>query len=178
MTRETLFPGSRSVRTGTWGTMLLLGGCGLARPGGGDPPALSPPLPVVQPAQPRTVVEPRDLLDSLPPGPPVTLSARDQDVRALLVGLAELAGISLVLDPAVEGRITVRLDRVPARDALRTVLAAAGLSLVTGPPAAPWGPVVFYTVPINIDTASPAQIRARWNVGPEALDWIIRSRPR
>ena len=106
----------------------------------------------------------------------VTLRAQDVDVRALLMALAEAAGLSLVVDPGIEGRMTVHLMDVPAVDALREVLAAADLSVATPPPAAPWGPVVFYALPVDIDVASAELIQERFGVSEQVARWIVQSR--
>ena len=106
----------------------------------------------------------------------VTLRAQDVDVRALLMALAEAAGLSLVVDPGIESRMTVHLVDVPAVDALREVLAAADLSVATPPPAAPWGPVVFYAIPVDIDVASAELIQERFGVSEQVARWIVQSR--
>jgi hypothetical protein len=111
------------------------------------------------------------------PGPPVTLSAANVDIRALLPVLAEAAGVSLVLGPDVTGRVSVNLKGVPARTALEAVLAEAGLSLAgESSLQAPWGPTVFYAVPIDIDRASAAAIQRRFGVSPEVAEWLVANR--
>jgi hypothetical protein len=135
----------------------------------GPVPAALPPLPAPQialQAAPRAP-ERGDPLASISSLQTVTLRAQDVGVRALLTALAEAAGVSLVLDPGVEGRMSVHLVDVPVADALREVLAAANLSVVTPSAVAPWGPVVFYAIPVDIDQASAELIRARFGVSPE-----------
>jgi hypothetical protein len=117
-----------------------------------------------------------DPLAGLPPGESVTLSSNMVDVRALIAILAEAAGLSLVVDPEIEGQMSVNLVDVPARDALAIVLDQAGLSIVSGPPAQPWGPAIFYTVPIDIEEASVEMIQARFDVSRETAEFIVRSR--
>src|SRR5690606_16834657 len=116
-----------------------------------------PPLPV-QPAPAPAPAPPApgasDPLSRFPPGEPVTLSARDVDIRALLPALAEAAGLSIVLGPDIQGRVSVNLIAVPAVEALELVLAEAGLAVASGPPAPPFGQVVFYTLPVDIEQAS------------------------
>ena len=139
-----------------------------------------PPLPeLTVPAAPVERARPAPGVDALagrPPGTLVTLAARDVDVRVLLVALAEQAGISLVLDPEVTGRTSVSLANVPAVEALRAVLAAAGLGLAAGPPEPPVGPTVFYAAPIDIDRASAALIADRFKVSPTMAAWIVANR--
>jgi hypothetical protein len=106
----------------------------------------------------------------------VTLRAQDVEVRALLAALAETAAISLVLDPGVEGRMSVHLVDVPVADALREVLAAADLSVATPVAVAPWGPALFYATPIDIERASAELIQSRFGVSPEVAGWIVENR--
>lgn len=162
-----------------WFALLpgLLGGCAVAPP---PVPAAEPlpPLPATRAALPETT--PRrlsgDPLDLFPPGPPVTLKAVDVDVRAILVALAENAGISLVLDPDVRGRVTVSFADIPARDALRAVADAARLSLDPGPPPPLTEPVIFYALPVNVHRASAELIQERFGVGPEIARMVVEAR--
>ena len=159
----------------------LAGGCGYhaAPPPAPRPPALpelSAPPPAPAPlarARPGATADP---LAGRPPGNPVTLSARNVDVSVLLVALAEHAGLSLIVDPTVNARTSVNFTDVPAVDALRAVLAAAGLSLASGPPVPPVGATVFYAVPVDIDRASAALIAEHFRVSPEVAEWIVESR--
>ena len=144
------------------------------------PPEPLPALTVdfaAPPAPERQAVTAADPLASIPQGSPITLAARNVDVRVLLLALAEQAGISLVIDPSIESRTTVNFTNVPAAEALRAVLASANLGVVTGPPPLPFGPTVFYTIPVNIDEASAELIQARYRVSPELARWIVESRP-
>ena len=158
----------------------VLVGCGPRTP----PPAAIPDLPPlsVQPAVPAPAARPpvplpaADPLSAYPPGPPITLSARNVDVRALLLVLAETAGVSLVIDPTIEGRVTVNFVNVPAIEALRSVLAQSELGIAYGPPAVPLAPVVFYIVPVDIDQASAELIEERFGVSPEMARWIVANR--
>lgn len=148
------------------------------------PPAILPPLIVEQPPDSLPLVlrggryDIDDPLARLPLGEPVTLSATSVDIPALLVALGESLGISLVVDPEVEGRITVNFQDVPAREALRVVLAQAELFVAAGPPRVPWAPVVFYALPTDIETASVETIQARFKVTCAMAEFIVRSRVR
>ena len=166
---------------------LLAAGLGGACARHAPPPAapLPPALPELSFPLPQPTAAPRlapqagdDALAGRPPGNPITLSARNVDLRVLLPAIAEEAGVSLVIDPAIEGRITVNFTAVPARDALRAVLAAAGLGLGAGPPIVPVGPTVFYAAPIDLDRASAELIEERFRVSPEMARWIVANRPR
>ena len=108
----------------------------------------------------------------------ITLSASNADVRALLIGIAQAGDIDLVLSPDVKGRASVNLKDVPASEALRIVLAEAGLG-INSPQGIilAWDPVVvFYDLPVNIDRVSADAIMRRYGVGREVAEWIVRSR--
>jgi type II secretory pathway component GspD/PulD (secretin) len=143
--------------------------------------SMTPPVPPV-PAEPlpplrveHAPVAPDRRGERVDRGEPVTLTANDTDLRALLALLAEAAGVSLVVGPEVTGRVTVRFEEVPARDALEVVVRATGLML-TDPLRPPWGPTVFYVVPVNVNDADEATIRARFGVSPELARFLVRSR--
>jgi type II secretory pathway component GspD/PulD (secretin) len=109
-------------------------------------------------------------------GPPtVTLTAVGTEIRSLLVVLAEAAGVDLVVDPAVEGRVTVHFQDVPAREALERVIRETG-HMVARPLAVPFPPTVYYVVPVNVNEADAATIRARFDVSAELARFILRSR--
>ncbi len=109
-------------------------------------------------------------------GPPtVTLTAVGTEIRSLLVVLAEAAGVDLLVDPAVVGRVTVHFQDVPAREALEQVIRGTGY-MVARPLTAPFPPTVFYVVPVNVDEADAATIRARFDVSSELAWYILRSR--
>jgi type II secretory pathway component GspD/PulD (secretin) len=133
-----------------------------------EPPL--PPLRVEQVAEPG--VAPASEAGR---GERVTLTAADTDLRALLALLAESAGVSLVLGPEVRGRVTVRFEDVPARDALDEVVRATRLMMVE-PLRAPWGATVFYVVPVNVNEADAALIQARFGVSPELARFLVRAR--
>lgn len=149
------------------------------------PPAPElPPLPVEQitPAAlaPRPIdAEPlADPLAGFAPGETITLSAVDVDIRALLPALAEAANLSLVMGPEVQGRVSVNLIEVPALDALGVVLAEADLMIAPAPLVAPWGPAVFYTLPVNVWTADEEVLRRRYRLTPEMARWIVENQLR
>jgi hypothetical protein len=108
----------------------------------------------------------------------VTITTSSQDVRTLLLWLAEQAGASLVISPEVNARVTVSFHDVPVVEAMRAVLAEAGLSVLVGPLEAPWPPVVFHQMPVNIETATAETIAARFGVSLELARFIVESRPK
>jgi hypothetical protein len=170
------------------GVLLLACACAPApaRPGlAGSPEpvaAVDPPpaLPPSTPPSPTLLVTtvPVETTEARRNVRSVTLSAADADVRALLPALAEAADLSLVMGPQVEGRVTVNLVDLPADEALRLVLAEAGLMIEQAPFRSPWAPVVFYALPINIDTADSDLMRERYHISPEMAQWLVDTRIR
>lgn len=173
---------------------LIVAAC---RPQPGVDPGASPSTPVTVtldrplPTLPVYEIAPRTdslVLVPLPPGGPdplagasdrrVTLSTSGADARTLIIWLAQEAGLSLVVSEDVRARVSVAFRDVPAVDALRAVMAEAGVSVLTGGTRAPWAPVVFYKLPVNIETASAEVIAARFGVSLEMARFIVESRIR
>lgn len=182
-------PDPAAVRRLTSGLLALVLLAGCAPPWRTAPPPapvgaplpplhVQPPIDTVRPAFVQGRHDIPDPLARLPLGEPVTLYANDVGVPALLVALGEAIGISIVVDPEIDERITVNFQDVPAREAMRVVLEQAGLFIATGPPEVPWAPVVFYAVPTDIDAASVETIQARFNVSRAMAEFIVRSRVR
>jgi type II secretory pathway component GspD/PulD (secretin) len=110
----------------------------------------------------------------------VTFTAADAPLRDVLALLAEAGGVTLVIDPAVTGRVSFHFQDTPALEALEALARQAGyqLSPVPAGPVLPFMPrTVFYHAPVNINTANAATIRARFGVGRELAEWIVLSRP-
>ena len=61
-------------------------------------------------------------------GHPISLSLKDADLEEVLRSFARLARVNLVLDPRVEGKVTVELHDVPWDQALYVILKAHGLA--------------------------------------------------
>ncbi|MGI9139919.1 MAG: hypothetical protein ACR2GJ_02290 [Gemmatimonadaceae bacterium] len=144
------------------------------------------PIPRTQPAPidelPPLAVEEVSVIVATPQGAPppaeqplVTLNASQADVRVLIPALAQIAGVSVVMDSTVRGTVAVRFENVPAIDALRTVIEFAGLG-IEGPPESPWPPALFHQYPININVADAGVIRARFGVSRKLAEWIVSSR--
>jgi len=108
----------------------------------------------------------------------VSLTSSNADARTLLLWLAQQAGVSLVVAPDVNARVSVSFTNVKASDAMRAVLAEAGLSILAPDQGSPWPPVVFFQRPVNINASSPDEIVARFGVSREMARWIVESRPR
>lgn len=141
------------------------------------------PLPRPTDELPPLPVEEVSIVTTPPPAgapastqPLVTLSASRADVRVLIPALAQIAGVSVVMDSTVRGTVAVRFENVPAIDALRSVIDAAGLTIESGVEK-PWAESVFYQPPVNINTAPAGVISARFGVSGKLADWIVKSRP-
>ena len=132
-----------------------------------------PPLPVEEVS---IVTVPPSASD--PPGaqPRVTLNASRADARVLIDALAQIAGVSVVMDSTVRGTVAVRFENLPAMEALHAVIDAAGLAIERGIEK-PWPESVFYQPPVNVNTASAGVISARFGVSGKLAAWIVKSRP-
>lgn len=109
------------------------------------------------------------------PGKRVTLNAVDADVRPLLVAIAREAGISLVVSDDVRRRVSVSLNNAEPEEALRAIIAQAGLSVVE-PRSSGLPPVVYYQLPVNVNQASADVIATRFGISAELARWIVESR--
>ncbi len=66
-------------------------------------------------------------------GEPITLSLKDADLVEVLRSFAEIGGFNLVLQPSVQGKVTVELKDVPWDQALEQILKINNLGMaVTG----------------------------------------------
>lgn len=145
-----------------------------------NPPASSSQLPMAQLAVDQVIIPTRPSAAITQTGPAgsrrVSMTATNADVRDLLPSLASAAGVSLIMTSDVRGRISLNLRDIPAVDALRAVIEEAGLTVGTSEIPLPYGPVVFYQLPVNINTASAATIKARYSVSDTVANWIVRGR--
>jgi hypothetical protein len=172
-----------SVRSVTVAAMLAAGsGCFLV-PGGGGPPeprvvrvdtTVTPPrLPAEAMVEERSPDAPRPLEPAATR--PITLSAVNADVRPLLIGIAREAGIDLVVTSDVNQRVSINLQNVPAPEAIAAIADAAGLT-VTVPRQRELPAVVFYQLPVDMNSASAETIALRWGVSIELATFVVRSR--
>ena len=158
---------------------LCLASC---RPKHSVTPRLLPNIPVykITPSNPGgTKIAPapaRDSIAALRATKLVTLATNNADARTLLLWLAQQAGVSLVVAPDVTARVSVDFKDVSAGEAMRAIMARAGLSVLTSGFDSPWPPVVFYQLPANINEASVETIVALFGVSPEMAKWIVESR--
>ncbi|MDQ3516077.1 MAG: hypothetical protein M3403_04805 [Gemmatimonadota bacterium] len=141
------------------------------------------PLPRAADELPPLPVEEVSIISTPPPAgepagaqPRVTLNASRADVRVLIDALAQIAGVSVVMDGSVRGTVAVRFDNLPAIEALHAVIDAAGLAVERGVEK-PWSESVFYQPPVNVNTAPAGVISARFGVSGKLADWIVKSRP-
>lgn len=140
----------------------------LPRPGADLPPLPAEEVGII--TVPPAVGEPADAQ------PQVTLTASRADVRVLIPALAQIAGLSVVMDSTVRGTVAVRFENLPAVEALLAVIDAAGLAVETGVEK-PWPESVFHQPPVNINTVPAAIISARFSVSAKLAEWIVKSRP-
>lgn len=145
-------------------------------------PAIKP-LPRAVGELPPLPVEEVSIITTPPPAgapaseqPRVTLNASRADVRVLIPALAQIAGVSVVMDSTVRGTVAVRFENVPAIDALHSVIQAAGMT-IEAEIENPWPASVFLLPPVNVNTASAALISARFGVSGVLAAWLVESRP-
>lgn len=101
------------------------------------------------------------------------------DVRQALSFIASHSGISLIYSPEINKKVRLQLIDVPVSDALQAVLAVAGLTLEsTTPKARAIGnsSVVFYELPVNVDSLSADAIMKRFGVGRAIAELLVQGR--
>ena len=106
----------------------------------------------------------------------ISLTATNASVREVLPALAAAAGISLVMTPDVKGRVSVYLKDVSALDALRAVINQAELTVGEDIIPQPYGPAVFFQLPVNVNTASAPVLKARFGISDSTANWLVRAR--
>jgi hypothetical protein len=162
------------------GSVAFLAACHRAEPAVEPPPALpsaqiAPPiLTPVAPSQMATDTAREAHVD-------VDTHGTEVDVRNLLDFVAKAGNFSLVYSPNLNRKVRVTLNDVPVSVALKALLEAADLS---AEPAASNGrppssaSVVFYQLPVNVDSLSVDAIMSRFGVGREIAEMIVNSRRR
>lgn len=151
------------------------------------PPAELPPAPVlpaiaqIEPPAPRrvTVSEPGVLDTAKEQHVDVDTHGAQVDVRTLLDFIARAGGFTLVYSPNVNRRIGLTMNNVPVSVALETVLSLAGLTLESATPGmkVPGRPtVVFYQLPMNVDSLPVDAIMRRFDVSRAVAEMIVLSR--
>jgi hypothetical protein len=157
----------------------------------------SAPAPVMTTVPPPSVSEPR--LVTVPvERPPVTLSpallapvdsanevrvqidtqGRDVDVRTVLTWLGDAAGLRFAFSPDINKKIRITLVDVPVSQAIQTVLSMASLTLegATAPQRPSNASVVFYQLPVNVDSLSVDAIMKRFGVSRAMAELLVRER--
>jgi hypothetical protein len=84
--------------------------------------------------------------------------------------------ISLVVSNDVQRRVSVSFQETPADEALRAIIAQAGLTLVNPPASRPLPIVVYYQLPMDVNEAPAEAISARFGVSAELAKWLVESR--
>jgi hypothetical protein len=134
--------------------------------------------PLMEPAPPVTVPERAATLAAPLPEKTITMTG-EWDVRLALEEIARNAGYSLSLSPqVVSKKVRLSLVNVPSSEALKTVLAAGGLTLqASNGLQIPWDPsVVFYQLPVNVDSLSIDAITKRFGISRELAQLMIDAR--
>lgn len=157
------------------GSLVVSGGCHQQQT---PPPALlpMPATPVSEaPAPTPTRV---DTFVARLPEKMITLTG-DWDVRMALEEIARTAGYSLIISPRIQPKkARLSLINVPSSQALVAVLDAGQLTLEAAHGTTiPWNPsVVFYQVPVNVDSLSVDVIMKRYGVSRDIANLIVQSR--
>jgi hypothetical protein len=168
---------TKRVVTGL-GVIALIAACHRAEPAVEAPPA----LPSAQIAPPIiTPISPSQLAPDTAREAHVDVDTHgaEVDVRNLLDFVAKAGNFSLVYSPNLNRKVRVSLNDVPVSVALQALLNAAGLSVE---PAAGNGPppssasVVFYQLPVNVDSLSVDAIMKRFGVGRAIAELLVKAR--
>lgn len=132
-------------------------------------PAL-PTLPAESVVEQRTAPPRVENLDQR-----ISVRAIDADARALLIGIAAQAGINIVVSSDVNRRVSLTLNDVPAIQAIQEIAVAASLTIAT-PESRALPAVVYYQLPVNVNSASAETIAKRFGVSEELARFIVESR--
>jgi hypothetical protein len=110
----------------------------------------------------------------------IDTQGRDVDVRTVLTWLGDAAGLRFAYSPDINKKIRITLVDIPVSQAIQTVLSMAGLTLesANGTTQRPSNAsVVFYQLPVNIDSLSIDAIMKRFGVSREVAEVLVRGRP-
>ena len=167
---------SRLCAAMTAGSLVVSAGCHQRQATPALPPMPSTPVSEAPAPVPTRV----DTVISHLPEKMITLTG-EWDVRMALEEIARTAGYSLIISPKIQPKkVRLSLINVPSSDALRAVLDAGQLTLEgTRGPTIPWNPsVVFYQLPLNVDSLSVDVIMKRYGVSRDIANLIVQSRIR
>ena len=164
---------------------LMLGACRFGRAAAvAEPAPTLPDIPVyvIAPSDSAPLAlaptRSRDPIGELGADRIVSLTANNAEARTLLLWLAQEAGVNIVIAPDVTARVSVNFNGVRAGDAMRAIMAQAGLAVLAPAAHSPWPPVVFFQRPVNINESDPEAIMTRFGVSLEMAKWIVESRTR
>jgi hypothetical protein len=104
---------------------------------------------------------------------------KEVDVRSVLDYIGSVGNFKLVYGADVNKKLRVRLIGVPVSVALEAVLSAAELTLekaATSDVRPGASAVVFYQLPVNVDSLSVESIMKRFGVGRTVAELIVQSR--
>ena len=158
--------------------VLLAGACRHATPPLPPPPVLSPSQPPSTVTTQVTTTSSSTIVPDTAPEHLVSITG-EMDVRQALAYLASEAKLNLIVSPEVNKKVRLQLTNVPVSQALKAVLDAAGLTLENiNAPKAPehTSSVVFYQLPVNVDSLSVEAIMKRFGIGRTAAELIVNSR--
>jgi type IV pilus assembly protein PilQ len=97
-------------------------------------------------------------------GTPYDFDFQGADLRMVLRSFAELSGLNLVIDPAVDGTVDIKLTRVPWDQALDVILKSSKLTYVTEG-------TVIRVLPISVlDAENTAKQKLLESQAPAALE--------
>lgn len=134
------------------------------------PPAVAQATGASQGAIPDTAREPHVDIDT---------HGRDEDVRPLLEFVARTGGYRLIYPVGEAHKVRIDLNNVPVSVALTSLLDLANLKLESTTPGAQPAlnrPVVFYELPVNVDSLSVDAIVRRFGVTRAVAEMIVDSR--
>ena len=118
---------SRSVSAAQSMSQLMLGA---ARPAAAQQPSVLSAPAAAQSAQTAQIGVPASGQERRYTGHPVSMQFEGLDLRAVLRLFAEISGLNIVIDPAVQGSVDVALTEVPWDQALDIILRANKLGYV------------------------------------------------
>ena len=100
-----------------------------------------------------------------------------EDVRPLLDSVARAGGYRLIYPAIFDRKVNIELRDVSVSTALYELLRSAELTTTGQQEVAVAPDVVFYQLPINVDSVSAETIVRRFGVSRAMADVIVRARP-
>jgi hypothetical protein len=144
------------------------------------PPSLPAPEPMPVMTEVTTAVSPAIAADTAAEARvSIDTHGGEIDVRNALAFIAEQGKLSLVVSPEIDKKVRLQLRDVPVSQALEAVLDAAGLTLenMNAPKTHErTSSVVFYQLPVNVDSLSVEAIMKRFGVGRTAAELMVNAR--